>query len=54
MHRKLQQAFQFYQQDKRQQAEQIGRNVLAHYPRHPDALHLMGLLEKDRGQGQVV
>jgi tetratricopeptide (TPR) repeat protein len=49
MHRKLQQAFQFYQQGKRQQAEQTGRNVLAHYPRHPDALHLMGLLEKDRG-----
>ena len=49
MPQNLQQAFQLYQQGNRAQAEQICRSVLAQHPRHPDALHLMGLLEKDRG-----
>jgi len=49
MQQKLQQAISLYQQGHRQQAEKICRSVLAHYPRQPDALHIMGLLEKDRG-----
>jgi len=49
MQQKLQQAINFYQQGHRQQAEQICQSVLARYPGQPDALHIMGLLEKDRG-----
>lgn len=49
MPQKLQEAFHLYQQGNRSRAEQVCRGVLAQQPRHPDALHLMGLLEKDRG-----
>lgn len=49
MQQKIQQAIQLYQRGYQQQAEQICRNILTDYPRQPDALLLMGLLEKDRG-----
>ena len=49
MQQKIQQAIQLYQRGYQQQAEQICRNILIDYPRQPDALLLMGLLEKDRG-----
>ena len=49
MQQQLQQAFTLFQQGKRKQAEQICRSLLALYPAQPDALNLMGLLERDRG-----
>jgi len=53
MQRELQQALQqannLYLQGHLQQAEQVCQNVLVRYPRQPDALHIIGLLEKDRG-----
>ncbi len=49
MQQKIQQAIQLYQRGYQQQAEQLCRKILTNYPRQPDALLLMGLLEKDRG-----
>lgn len=49
MQHKIQQAIQLYQRGYREQAEQLCQNILADYPGQPDALLLMGLLEKDRG-----
>jgi tetratricopeptide (TPR) repeat protein len=49
MQQRIQHAFQLLQQGHRQQAEQICRSVLAHYPNQPDALNLIGLLERERG-----
>lgn len=45
----LQHAFQLLQQGQLQQAERICQDVLAKYPSQPDALNLMGLIEKNRG-----
>lgn len=45
----LQQAFSLLQKGHDQQAEQIGRNVLAQLPNQPDALNLLGLLCSRRG-----
>jgi len=49
MQQKIQQAIQLYQRGYQQQAEQLCKMILADYPRQPDALLLMGVLEKDRG-----
>jgi tetratricopeptide (TPR) repeat protein len=47
---RLQYAFQLLRQGHREQAEQIGRNVLAQYPNQPDALNLLGQIEQGRRQ----
>jgi len=53
MLQKLQQAIQLYQHGDRAQAEQICRKFLTYYPDQPDALHLLGLLENDRGSPKL-
>ena len=49
MHNDIQQAFLSYQRGDRQQAVQLGRKVLKRDRRSVDAMHLMGLIEKDQG-----
>lgn len=49
MRRELQKAIQLYQRGQKQQAEQLCQNILAVHHGQPDALLLMGLIEKDRG-----
>lgn len=49
MRQELQKAIHLYQRGNREQAEQICRNILASHRGQPDALLLMGLIEKDRG-----
>lgn len=49
MQQQLQRAFQLLQQGQHPQAEQIGRSILSQFPNQPDALNLMGLIEKERG-----
>ncbi|MBT8048314.1 MAG: tetratricopeptide repeat protein [Xanthomonadales bacterium] len=46
----LQYAFQLLQQGQREQAEQIGRTLLAQYPNQPDVLNFLGQIEQGRHQ----
>src|SRR5256885_15092277 len=46
----LELALQHHQAGRLGQAEHLYRQVLSHAPRHPDALHLMGVLASQNGQ----
>lgn len=46
----LQSAIALHQQGRLRQAAQIYRALLAHQPQHPDALHLLGLTERQAGR----
>jgi len=46
--RQLQSAYQLLQQGQREQAEQIGRSLLAQFPDQPDTLNLLGQVEQSR------
>ena len=41
---KLQQAISFYQTGQLQQAKQICQQILKDFPRHANALHLLGVI----------
>lgn len=49
MKNKLPKAFKLLEQGHRPQAEDFCRSVLAEEPENPDAMNLMGLIERDRG-----
>jgi Flp pilus assembly protein TadD len=45
----LHQAVQIHQSGRFAEAEAIYRRILAQHPRHPDALHLLGLIAQQSG-----
>jgi len=47
----LQQAVQLHQAGRLAEAEAIYRRILAEQPQHPDALHLLGLVAQQKGDG---
>ena len=46
----LQHAIRLFHQGQVDQAEQLGRALLAQLPGHPDALNLVGQIEQHRGR----